>query len=312
MQDLHELPKLRDSLSYLYIEHAIVDRKDSSVEFIQKDGRTQVPVAALCVLMLGPGTSISHAAVKVLAESGCLIVWTGEDATRCYAQGLGETRKGYHLLRQAELVSDPAKRLDVIRRMYQKRFPEPLDPSLTLEQIRGMEGSRVRSAYYQASKIYGVPWHGRCYDRSNWGNADPVNRALSAANALLNGICHAAIISGGYSPGLGFIHTGRQTSFVYDIADLYKAELTIPIAFQTVAESSEHVDGRVRQACRQKFKEARLLERILPDIDDLLGVDSSFIPPEGDPDSETSLPAPLWDVPTDVDGEGCSEEEVDG
>jgi len=309
MQDLHELPKLRDSLSYLYVEHAIVERKDSSIEFIQKDGRTQVPVAALCVLMLGPGTSVSHAAVKVLAESGCLLVWTGEEATRCYAQGLGETRKGYHLLRQAELVSDPAKRLEVIRRMYQKRFPEPLDPGLTLEQIRGMEGSRVRSTYYQASKTYGVPWQGRRYDRGNWGNADPVNRALSAANALLNGICHAAIVSGGYSPGLGFIHTGRQTSFVYDIADLYKAEITIPIAFQTVAESREHIDGRVRLACRQKFKEVKLLERILPDIDDLLGIDSSVVPPEGDPDSEPSLPAPLWDAPVD-EAEDSAEEEA--
>lgn len=301
MQDLHELPKLRDSLSYLYIEHVIVDRKDSSIEFIQKEGRTQVPVAALCVLMLGPGTSISHAAVKVLAASGCLIVWTGEDVTRCYAQGLGETRKGYHLLRQAELVSDPAQRLGVIRRMYQKRFSEPLDSNLTLEQIRGMEGSRVRSTYYQASKTYGAPWHGRRYDRRNWSRADPVNRALSAGNALLNGICHAAIVSGGYSPGLGFIHTGRQTSFVYDIADLYKTEFTIPLAFQTVAESSEQVDGRVRAVCRQKFKEAKLLSRILPDIDNLFGVDSSFIPPEGDPDKEISLPSPLWDVPDDIE-----------
>jgi CRISPR-associated protein Cas1 len=305
MQDLHELPKLRDSLSYLYIEHAIVDRRDSSIEFIQKEGRTPVPVAALCVLMLGPGTSISHAAVKVLAENGCLIVWTGEDVTRCYAQGLGETRKGNHLLRQAELVSDPVKRMRVVRRMYQKRFSEPLDPNLSLEQMRGMEGSRVRSTYYQASQTYGVPWQGRRYDRSNWGNADPINRALSAANALLNGICHAAIVSGGYSPGLGFIHTGRQTSFVYDIADLYKTEITIPIAFQTVSESSQHIDSRVRSACRQKFKEVKLLERILPDIDTLLGVDRNFVPAEGDPDNETSLPAPLWD---DIIEEYMSEE----
>jgi CRISPR-associated protein Cas1 len=309
MQDLHELPKLRDSLSYLYVEHAMVDKKDSSIEFIQKEGRTQAPVAALCVLMLGPGTSISHAAVKVLAESGCLLVWTGEDATRCYAQGLGETRKGYHVLRQAELCMNPEKRLDVIRRMYQMRFPEPLPPDLSLEQIRGMEGSRVRGAYYQASKQYGVAWSGRRYDRSNWGNADPLNRALSAGNALLNGICHAAIVSGGYSPALGFVHTGRQTSFVYDIADLYKAEITIPLAFQTVAESDEHVDGRVRAACRQKFKEAKLLERILPDIDGLFDVDGDFIPPEGDPDSEPSLPAPLWEAP--VEGEqDCPDEEA--
>jgi len=301
VQDLHELPKLRDSLSYVYIEHAIIDRKDASIEFIQEAGRTQVPVAALCVLLLGPGTSISHAAIKVLAESGCLVVWTGEDATRCYAQGIGETRKGYHLLRQAELCSDPPKRLRVIRRMYQKRFPEPLRDDLTLEQIRGMEGARVRSTYYHYARATGVSWNGRRYDRRNWSNADPINRALSAGNALLNGICQAAIVSGGYSPGLGFIHTGRQTSFVYDVADLYKAEITIPMAFQTVAESNQKIDSRVRTSCRQIFKEVRLLERILPDIDDLLEIDRNFSPESSDPDQEISLPGPLWDNPDEMD-----------
>ena len=307
MQDLHELPKLRDSLSYLYVEHAIVDRKASSIEYIQKEGRTHVPTAALSVLLLGPGTSITHAAVKVLAESGCSFVLTGVEAIRCYAQGIGETRKSYHLLRQAELSSDPKRRLEVIRRMYQKRFSEPLGEDLTLEQIRGMEGARVRSLYFHYSRETGVRWEGRRYDRSNWGNADPINRAISAAHALLNGICHAAIVSGGYSPGLGFIHSGRQTSFVYDIADLYKAEITIPLAFQIVAESPEHVDSRVRAACRQKFKEVKLLGRILPDIDGLLGIEGDWIPEEGDPDAETSLPAPLWDVPDESDPTGEEE-----
>lgn len=297
MQDLHELPKLRDSLSYVYAEHAIIDRKDSAIELIQQSGRTHVPAAALCILMLGPGTSITHAAVKVLAESGCSIVWTGEEAIRFYAQGMGETRKGYHLLRQAELASDPQSRLAVIRRMYQKRFPEPLPDDLSLEQIRGMEGARVRSAYYQASRQYSVPWVGRRYDRRTWSGSDPVNRALSAANALLNGICHAAIVSGGYSPGLGFVHTGRQLSFVYDIADLYKAELTISLAFQTVAESDKNVDRRVRTACRERFREVKLLERILPDIDELLetGQDEPF--ESGDPDVDQALPGPWWDPP---------------
>lgn len=309
MQNLHELPKLRDSLSYLYVEHAIIDRKDASIELIQEKGITQVPVAALCVLMLGPGTSITHAAMKVLAENGCLVIWVGEDAIRCYAQGLGETRKGYHLQRQAELSSDPQKRLRVIRRMYQKRFPEPLGDDLTLEQIRGMEGARVRRLYDQQSRLSGVAWHGRRYDRSDWGNADPVNRALSAANALLNGICHAAIVSGGYSPGLGFIHTGRQTSFVYDIADLYKAETTIPIAFQIAGESGQRIDSRVRSACRQKFKEVKLLERILPDIDELLEIAPDAFLEEGDPDQEVSLPAPLWDEPVEEEEEenGCDD-----
>lgn len=295
MQDLHELPKLRDSLSYLYVEHAVLNRKDHAIEYLREnEGRVIIPVAALSVLLLGPGTKITHAAIRTLSDNGCAVVWVGEEGTKFYAQGTGETRRSYHLLRQAELSCDPQMRLGVVRRMYQKRFPEPLSDDLTLEQIRGMEGARVRSAYYQSSHQYGVKWHGRSYERGNWGNSDPINRALSAAHALLNGLCHTAIVSGGYSPALGFIHTGKQLSFVYDIADLYKAEITIPLAFQLVAESTEKVEARVRTACRERFRTARLLERILPDIDDLLDIPSGNVAEEEDYDGDPALPGPLW------------------
>ncbi len=273
MIDFHELPKLRDSLSYLYIEFAIIDRKDNAIEYIKEDGRVLVPIAGLCVLMLGPGTSISHAAVKVLAENGVTMLWVGQEITRCYAQGLGETRKAYHLLRQAELVSDQMLREKVVKNMYKFRFTDIKDDLISLQQLRGMEGTRVKSAYAQASKTYGVQWLGRNYDRGQWGNADPINRALSAANALLNGICHAAIVSGGYSTALGFIHTGKQLSFVYDISDLYKAEYTIPTAFKIVSESKQDVEKRTREACREKFREGKLLQQILPDIDHILEID---------------------------------------
>lgn len=273
--DFHELPKLRDSLSYLYIEHAIIDRSQNAIEYIQEDGRVMVPVAALCVLMLGPGTSISHAAVKVLADNGCTILWTGADVTRCYGQGLGETRKAYHLLKQAELVSYPEKRERVVLNMYRFRFDTLPDEYISLQQLRGMEGARVKAAYAEAGKKYGVKWHGRNYNRGKWEDADPVNRSLSAGNALLNGICHAAIVSGGYSPALGFIHTGRQLSFVYDIADLYKAEITIPIAFQMAAETNKDIEKRTRAAVREKFREVKLLKRILPDIDHLLEIEEA-------------------------------------
>lgn len=303
MKDLHELPKIRDSLSYLYVEHAVINRKDSAVEFIDAEGRVMIPAAALAVLMLGPGTNITHAAVRALADNGCTIVWTGEDGTQCYAQGLGETRKAYHLLRQAELASDVQKRMQVVLRMYLKRFGAPLEPGLSLEQVRGFEGVRVRTAYAQASQVHGVPWTGRRYDRSQWWHADSINRALSAANALLNGICHAAIVSGGYSPAIGFIHTGKQLSFVYDIADLYKVELTVPVAFQIVGESQENVESRVRAACRERFREQRLLERILPDIDDLLGIPSEeTTPDEDDGLDDLSRPEPLWS-PRETDQE---------
>lgn len=272
MRDLHELPKLRDSLSYLYVEHAVLERQDGALLVLQETGRTAVPTANLCLLLLGPGTTMTHAAVKLLAESGCSLLWTGEDMAQLYAQGLGETRRSYHLLQQAALASDPQKRLQVVLKMYTMRFEGSLPPDLTIEQIRGMEGARVRSIYQRASQKYGVTWKGRSYDRQNWGAADPVNRALSAANAVLNGLCHAAIVSGGYSTALGFIHTGKMLSFVYDIADLYKAQFTIPTAFQTVAEGSDRIEIRVRQACRETFREKKLLERILPDIDRLLDI----------------------------------------
>jgi CRISP-associated protein Cas1 len=294
-QDLHDLPKLRDSLSYLYLEHGNLEQTRTGVEFFDSaGGRTMVPTAALALLMLGPGTTVTHAAVKSVADHGCLMMWTGEEGVRFYAQGCGETRKAYHLLRQAEMVCDPRQRSEVVLRMYRYRFGEGLDPGLSLPEVRGYEGVRVRTAYAEASARYGVAWHGRSYDRANWNAGDPVNRALSAANACLNGLCHAGIVSAGYCPALGFIHTGKQLSFVYDIADLYKVEMTIPVAFRIVAESSEHVESRARQTCREVFRQQRLLARIIPDIDLVLGISDNGPEEGGDSDSDQALPEPLW------------------
>lgn len=300
MRDLQTLPKLADSLSYLYAEHCIVEKKQQAIELLDQNGATLVPAAALAVLLLGPGTKITHAAVKTLADNGCAIVWVGEDGTRCYAHGGGETRKGYHLLHQARLASDPALRLEVCKRMYRKRFQVDLDPFLNIEELRGMEGARVRTAYAQLSLKYHVEWHGRSYDRASWGNSDPINRAICAAHALLNGLCHAAIVSGGYSPGLGFIHTGLQLSFVYDIADLYKVELTLPTAFRIVSESKQHVEPRVREACRQAFKDAKLLQRILPDIQQVLAIPDEVLDAGAEADADPGHPEPLWTPPAEV------------
>lgn len=293
MQDLRSLPKLRDSMSYLYVEHAILDQKDSAIELIDKDGRVLVPVAALCILMLGPGTSITHAAVRTLSDNGCSVVWTGAEGTKFYSQGIGETRKGYHLLHQAKMVSYPDLHMDVVIRMYKQRFNQTLSRELSLPQLRGMEGVRVRETYAAASRKFGVKWSGRNYDRGNWNNADPLNRALSAANALLNGVTHAAIISGGYSPGLGFIHTGKQLSFVYDIADLYKTEFSIPAAFEIVSQQNASVESAVRELLRQRFRESKLLERILPDIDRLLALPDEIMGGVS-VDYDQAQPEPLW------------------
>ena len=178
-------------------------------------------------------------------------------------------------------------------RLYRMRFSEELDDSLTLEQIRGNEGVRVRQAYVRASAETGVPWAGRSYKRDQWNYADPVNRALSAASSCLYGICHAAIVSAGYSPALGFIHTGKMLSFVYDVADLYKTEVAIMAVFHMVAEGIENLESRVRHACRDLFRTTRLLQRIVPDIERALG--EPDVSADYDFDSDPAVPGSLWD-----------------
>lgn len=295
---MRDLPKIRDSLSYLYFEYGHLEQSKLGVEFVNKQGSIPIPVASLAALLLGPGTTVTHGAVKTVTEAGCSLVWCGEQGVRCYAQGVGETHKAYRLMRQAELSALPEQRLQVIERMYRARFPDPLPPGLRLQQIRGREGIRVREGYAEAAKKFGVAWNGRNYNRTTWDDADPLNRALSAANACLHGLVHAALLSSGYSPALGFIHQGKQLSFVYDIADLYKMQLTVPVAFSVVAEGVAKPETLVRKRCRDAFTNLRLLQRIVPDVDRLLKLDAEPENPDGfDPDEDPTLPTPWWDKP---------------
>lgn len=294
MKDLHELPRFSESLSYLYLDHCRIEQDAKSIAAWAQDGITHVPASALSLLLLGPGTTVTHAAMRILAENGCSVVWCGELGVRTYAASTGETRHSRNLLRQAWLATRETTRLAVVTRMYRIRFPEPLPPDLTLRQIRGKEGARVRDAYAQAARQYGIEWTGRNYNRAEWDNSDPVNRALSAANACLYGLCHAAILSLGYSPALGFIHTGKQLSFVYDIADLYKAEISIPVAFVSAKENDANIERCVRIQMRQLMTRAKLLDRIPGDIAHCLDVPD----PDKEPDpfaQDPANPATLWE-----------------
>ena len=311
MKDLHILPKVRDSWSHLYVEHCRVDQDAKAIAIHDARGKVPVPCASLSFLMLGPGTSITHAAIRTLADCGCLVGWTGEEGVRFYATGAGETRSSQNLLKQARLVSDPALRLRVVRRLYEMRFPDALPEDMTLQQIRGREGARVRDAYAQASRDSGVGWSGRSYKRESWGAADAVNRALSSANSCLYGVCHAAIVATGFSPALGFIHTGKALSFVYDVADLYKADLSIPLAFRAAAGGSQELESRIRKACRDVFTEEDLLARIVPDIEKALGIDLDNTSTLDGPDD--AQPGGLWsDGASVVEGGVNYADEEDG
>lgn len=274
VKNLEELPRLKDSISYIYLEHAVIQQEDLSIVAIREDGKIPVPIAAVTCLLLGPGVSITHAAIRAICDNGCMAIWCGENMGRFYASGIGETRSASNLLMQAKLCMDSAAHLEVASNMYRLRFPDIPTEGMTLAQLRGMEGIRMRKTYELESKRTGVAWKKRSYQSKDWDSADPINRALSEANALLYGVCHAAVVSLGFSPGLGFIHTGKQLSFVYDIADLYKAETTIPAAFEAVRESKTAQTSDVRMQCRKYFAASRLLSRIPEDIQKILRVKS--------------------------------------
>lgn len=295
-QDLHILPRFRDGCTYVYAEHCRIERESNSVAMFDDKGKVPVPAAAICVLMLGPGTSITHAAVSALADNGTLVFWCGEEGVRLYAYGLGKTRHSRNLLKHTALWANVDARQRVVRKLYCMRFEDGLDEALTLQQIRGKEGIRVRETYARASRETGVPWTGRSYDRGSWAAADPVNRALSAGNSCLYGICHAGILALGLSPALGFVHTGKMLSFVYDVADLYKTRTSIPVAFHAAAEGDRDVEGRVRRAMRDAFKETRLLVTIVNDLQDLLDLkQAGCSEASADFDAEPGLPGYLWD-----------------
>lgn len=314
MKDLHILPRLDDSWTFLYTERCRVDQDDKSIAIHDETGSIAVPCAMISLLILGPGSTITHAAVKVLAESGCMIQWAGEEAVRLYAVGLGETRSSRNLLAQAKAWADPTLRLQVVREMYLMRFDEPLPEGLSLQEIRGREGVRVRETYARLSRETGVEWHGRSYDRRSWTTADPVNRALSCANSCLYGVCHAAIVSAGFSPAIGFVHTGKALSFVYDIADLYKTETSISVAFQVAAEDRCQIESRTRRACRDAFRETRLLQRIVGDLRRIFAAaEGKAVSDAGKYDSDEARPGPLWDPLTgQVEGGVSRSVELEG
>ena len=260
-------------MTFIYLERCKVNRREGAVTVQDAEGIVHIPAAAISVLLLGPGTEISHRAMELMGDNGVSVIWVGEHGVRFYASGSALTNHSTFLLRQADMVSNTRKHLKVAKMMYQLRFPEEDVSDLTMQQLRGREGSRIRKVYRELSKLHGVPWSGRDYDPDHFNDGDSVNKALSAGNACLYGLAHAVICALGCSPGLGFIHVGHELSFVYDIADLYKAETTIPLAFEIAAEDPDDIGSVTRRRLRDKFKEGHILDRMVHDIKLLLSED---------------------------------------
>lgn len=272
--ELVNLPRIEDRVSFIYIEHAKVNRQDGAVTVADSHGTVRIPAAIISVLLIGPGTDISHRAVELLGEVGTCMVWVGERGVRQYACGRPMARTTRFLVRQAALVSNTRQRLTVARKMYQMRFQNEDVRRLTMQQLRAREGARIRNLYRRLAREYGVEWEKRTYDPDNFESGDPINQALSAAHVALYGVVHSVVSAMGLSPGLGFIHTGHDLSFVYDVADLYKAETTIPIAFQVAAgyTDGDDVGKIIRLNVRDAFSNGKILVRIVRDLQYLLDV----------------------------------------
>ena len=285
--EIQELPRIRERLSFIYLEYCEITRDDSGLCSRNKLGTVNIPIASTAVLLLGPGTSITHRAMELIGDAGSSVVWVGEHGVKYYAHGRPITHSATMLMRQAEYVSNKRKRLTVARKMYCMRFPGEDVSHLTMQQLRGREGARVRAAYRRISKETGVPWNGRCYNHENPGVGDVVNKALSMANACLYGVVQSVTVAMGCSPGLGFVHTGHERSFVYDIADLYKTEISVPVAFRVAASDPPNLYPVTRRAVRDLVVTCNLMDRVTDDIRYLLNVDS-----EEDPE-ENNLE--LWD-----------------
>lgn len=278
---------LKDRVSQIFLQYGQIDVIDGAFVLVDATGvRTHIPVGSVACIMLEPGTRVSHAAVKLAADVGTLLVWVGEAGVRLYAAGQPGGARSDKLLYQAKLALDDDLRLKVVRKMYEFRFGEPAPERRSVEQLRGIEGARVRETYKLLARQYGVKWEGRRYDPKDWDASNPINQALSAATSCLYGITEAAVLAAGYAPAIGFIHTGKPLSFVYDIADLFKFDGVVPLAFRTAASGPRHVDREVRLACRDHFRAKNVLARIIPTIEDMLaagGIPLPSPPPESVP-----------------------------
>lgn len=274
-----ELTRSGERISFIYLERCIVHRDDNAITAEDGDGITHIPSATIGTLLLGPGTNVTHQAMSLLGDSGAGVVWVGEQGVRYYSGGRSLTRSAALAEAQATKWASRKSRLDVARAMYRLRFPDEDPTGCTRQELLGREGQRVKACYKMNAARVGVSWSGRQYVPGDFTAGDAANQAVTAAAQCMYGVAQTTVAAIGCIPALGFIHSGHELAFVLDIADLYKTEVAIPVAFDVAAASHEDVGPRTRRAIRDQIHELRLLGRCVDDIKALLRPDEAM----GDP-----------------------------
>lgn len=267
------LPQVKDKYPFIYLERGRLEVDDSSIKWIDFEANVvALPIATLNALLLGPGTTVTHDAIKTAVAANCSVCWVGEDSLLFYAAGFLPTADTRNLKQQVELSANPDKSLAVAKRMFARRFPDADLNGKSLKEMMGMEGHRVRSLYQEKAREYQVGWKGRQFTPGKFEFSDITNRVMTAANAALYGILCSAIHSMGYSPHIGFIHSGSPLPFVYDMADLYKEALCIDLAFALTRDmAGRYNKAMVSDAFRERVVDMDLLARLADDIPKMLG-----------------------------------------
>jgi CRISPR-associated protein Cas1 len=269
------LPQVKDKYPFIYLERGRLEIDDSSIKWIDNERNlVRIPVSTLNAILLGPGTSVTHEAIKVMTAANCMVCWVGEDSMLFYAVGQSPTSDTRNMRKQMELAANPKRRVEVARRMFQYRFPNEEISGKSLQELMGMEGKRVKALYEEKAQIYGVGWKGRRFVPGKFEIGDITNQILTSANAALYGILTSAIYSMGYSPHIGYVHSGSPLPFVYDIADLYKDEISIDLAFSMTLEmAGSYNKYKVAEEFRTRIIDRKIMEKVGKDIKKVLGLD---------------------------------------
>lgn len=259
----------------LYIEDGTLRFQTAGSDNIEP-GNYAIPYQTISMILLGPGTTITHDVLRIMARQGTLIAAVGEGGVKFYTAPPMGTGRSKIARAHATLWADEEMRVRIARRMYAFRFQSAF-PHEDISVLRGMEGSRMRETYKILADRYGIDWSGRRYDRQNPTAADLPNQAINHAATFVEAAADIAVAAVGALPPLGFIHEDSSNAFTLDIADLFRTEITIPLAFSVAAKNIPEgvLERHIRYEAARWFKKHKVIPRMIEKIKELLYVDDS-------------------------------------
>jgi CRISPR-associated protein Cas1 len=268
-----------DRHGLLWLEYGRLSVEDGTLRFVAAKSETfdagdyAIPYQAVSMILLGPGTSLTQDVLRLCARHGTLIAAVGRGGVKCYtAPPMGQGRSDV-ARRHAERWADPKLRLDTARRLYAWRFGRVL-PHRNIEALRGIEGARIKESYRLLAQRFGIEWHGRRYDRNNPDTADLPNQAINHAATFVEAAADIAVAAVGALPPLGFIHEESSNAFTLDIADLWRIDLTVPLAFGAAKAclegKADNLEREVRRRAAAAFRQHKLIPKMIERIKELL------------------------------------------